>query len=220
MEPMSLDRLLPYLDQTVLPEHREIGLAWRERLWYALVSAYPSDGLLRLGVLSYLVAKDTLPAWLQIAHKLEPALRPLPQKLLSNCKALILKQITVSQADDYELHDVEYSGSLDIKFGTGAFSCLAAYAAINCVAISQMASNDEFLDLAIWADEYAQSYSEDNVDWEAWDTHFWASGVAGGFPGRPGFDEKKRAAFWRHWLQMSVPSALGTSADVWKRLDS
>lgn len=218
---MELQQVLRSAEEYLLTsEAAEVALGWRIRLWSAINRAFPDDALWRRSILAYGVARRTLPAWDRLSEQIEPRRRSLPHHLIANCRDLILGEITVAQAQDYDLYnDIEYSMGLFDDLGPGVWCLPAARAAIQCAASCEEAMCQEFFYDRFWEPDFLQVAREEDDGWAGWDTHFWASCVAGGYPDLPGFDPERRRHFWLRWLHEDVPAVLGSGENARRLLE-
>ncbi len=189
----------------------EVPWGWRIRLWQAMSREFPDDSLFRRSVLSYVVAKRTISNWNTIAHEVDNRFRALPGHLMRRCRLLILKDRTaVEESPGYDVFDdIEAAMSLWDNVGNPAWCPLACYAAIQCATSWEEGFYEEALYPLATTDNFLETCVENNEGWESWDTHFWASCVAGGYPGLKGFEINKRRDFWSHWLIDDVSAILG-----------
>jgi Immunity protein Imm5 len=191
------------------PPRLEIPLGWRVRLWDAMNNAFPIDARLRRGLLAYSVACQATEEWKNVALQLPSHTRELPQQLLKVCRRALQGEITEQQAQQgYKVDAVEAAMGLEDDIGLPAYAPLAAFAAIKCAVAYEEAIYQELFYAKV-ADDSFVATCEESRDWMGWDTHFWASCVAGGFPGSTRYDQQRRTDFWRRWLRKDLPSVLG-----------
>jgi|GEM_PF-7076965 len=186
----------------------EVPLAWRVRLWAAMNAAYPADSLVRRNLLAYAIAKRAVVEWDQVKERIPAAQRELPHVLLGICRRTLRGEVTEQQtAREVDIHQVEATMELLEDIGLAAYAALACHAAIKSAVGYEEAVYQENFYPHVWVEDFP-SKCEESRDWLGWDTHFWASCVAGGFPGIAQFNPEKRIEFWRRWLHEDVPAVL------------
>jgi len=209
----------------------ELMLGWRLRLWSLMSRAYPLDSCFRRGVLSYVVATETLPAW--EAAEMPTELRDVPYRLVRATYDLLIKNITPEVAS--QLHadlaqKVDLASGLLDEYGHGVGSAAAAYASLNCAlrkdALLYSACNVEYegevsLLEQCWDAGQFHRLTDYLFDWESWETHRFASHVAAGVQITDGafeIDANLLRQFWIRWLREKVPLVLGNPRDVAQQL--
>jgi hypothetical protein len=196
------------------PPQLEVPLAWRVRLWAAMNAAYPADSLVRRNVLAYTIAKRAAVEWDQVKTRIPAAQRELPHVLLGICRRALCGEVTEQQAArEVDINQVEATMDLLEDIGLPAYAALACHAAIKSAIGYQEAVYREHFYQRVWEKQFL-SNCEESRDWLGWDTHFWASCVAGGFPGITQFSPEKRIEFWRRWLHEDVPAVLVETVDL------
>lgn len=187
----------------------EVFWIWRVRLWDAMNREFP-DSLNRRKLFAYAIAWRTYPEWVAVKAGVDPQLGEMPAIAFNSCKALLRGDLSEEQAPLQELRPwVERAMKLTPQIGTAAWVLPAAYAAMmNALDIEEETLQSVVYPRA-WDLAYFDWFNEDADDWDGWDAHFWASCVAAGHPGLPGFDAEKRRKFWRRWLYEDMPIVIG-----------
>jgi hypothetical protein len=219
---MDLQDLIQQAEQYVQTSpDEELILGWRLRLWSAMNSKYREQSILRRSVLAFAVACETLPAW-DKAHILEE-FHPLPRRLLTIAKDLLLNRISRGEADRFrtaQYRDVDYMGSVFQQHGPGVLAAQAAYHVFSCILGEEEACyrqrnlNEEGEPSwyeQTWTDDAYLAIREEEHDYVGWETHRFASLVFGFVRTPSGSFELNHELireYWLAWMHEKLPLAL------------
>jgi hypothetical protein len=199
----------------------ELVLGWRIRLWDLMAQAYGEEGRFRRGVLAYVVARDTLPAWPGSA--MAPEYREVPYRLLGWSRSRLLGELSDEQvqrrlqAHITNIHDIVYATG---KLGFGTFCAAAAWSA--CYDVSGALEEEYFYrgwHESVWVDDQHLTITDREFeDWFLMDAHTVACAIAShGFIGSP-TDTELRRQFWLRWLKERVPLVIDRPSEQVRQL--